>query len=64
MYTQQIPILKMVMKVHCEIEFNDTYADNAGVDINKSSILIRLKALMQVQKIDIYSGVDVTFSGE
>ena len=50
-------------KVHCEIEFNDTYADNAGVDINKKQYTYKAKGINAGAKIDIYSGVDVTFSG-
>ena len=50
-------------KVHCEIEFNDTYADNAGVDINKKQYTYTAKGINEGAKIDIYSGVDVTFSG-
>ena len=50
-------------KVHCEIEFNDTYADNAGADINKKQYTYKAKGINAGAKIDIYSGVDVTFSG-
>lgn len=50
-------------KVHCEIKFNDTYADNAGVDINKKQYTYTAKGINEGAKIDIYSGVDVTFSG-
>ena len=61
MYTQQIPILKMVIK--STARFNDTYADNAGADINKKQYTYKAKGINAGAKIDIYSGVDVTFSG-